>query len=367
MTLPDLLQWLASNGSTGTLELSNGRVEKRIFFDHGHIVSSASSDPREYLGHFLVGHRFITELQLVAAMRQQEERHSLLGKILVDQGSITSEDLDRMLILKAEEGIFDLFSWSDGDFRFLDGEVPVHQMVPISLNVTGLLLEGMQRLDEWGQIREVVPNAHAVPVRMTGDLEDNGAAGDRELAVLALVNDDRCIEELCLESHSSEFFVAKTIFEAAQRGSVKVVRARAVERGVETRAPAHGAGGLVAAARDHLQAGELELALRHLQAATSLEPHDHELRGTVRELETELRKRIVEAGIEPGAMPVLARPLAELAGTGLAPEEGFVLSRIDGSTDLASIIKISPLPEIEALTVFWKLVDAGHVRLGASP
>lgn len=363
MSLPDLLQWLAANGSTGTLELSNGRVEKRIFFEHGQIVSSASSDPREYLGHFLVSHRFITEAQLASAVHQQEERHALLGRILVDQRLISPEDLDRMLVLKAEEGIFDLFSWTDGDFRFVDGMLPSHEMVPISLNVTGLLLEGMQRLDEWSQIREVVPNVHAVPVRMRPDLEHHPDLDERERAVLALIDDDRSIEDLCLESHSSEYFVARTVADAAGRGDVKVVRARVVEREMSADGVARGAGELVAEARRHLEANRLELALRHLRAATSLEPHNHELRNEVRELEGQLRERISAAGVAPEATPVLVRPLSELAGAGLSPEEGFVLSRVDGTTNLASIVKISPLPEIEALTVFWKLVATGHVRL----
>lgn len=367
MSLPDLLQWLAANGSTGTLELSNGRVEKRVFFDHGRVVSSASSDPREYLGHFLVSHRFITEAQLAAAVRQQEERHSLLGKILVDQGLITSGDLDRMLMLKAEEGLFDLFSWADGDFRFVDGVLPTYEMVPISLNVTGVLLEGMQRLDEWGEIRKVVPSPHAVPVRMTDDLAVGADLDDRQRAILAAVDDDRSVEDLCLESHTSEFLVAKTIAEAAQRGVLKVVRARVVERGVDARGSAGGAENLMTVARGHLESGELELALRHLRAATSLEPQNHPLRAAAHDLEVRLQERILAAGIVPASTPVLARPLAELAGVGLSPEEGFVLSRVDGTTNLASIVKISPLPEIEAMTVFWKLVAAGHVRLvGAS-
>ena len=364
MSLPDLLQWLASNVSTGTLEVSNGRVEKRIYFDHGRIVSAASSDPREYLGHFLVSHRFISEAQLAAAVGQQEQRRALLGKILVDQGVISSEDLDRMLVLKAEDGIFDLFSWPDGDFRFVSDELPEHEMVPISLNVTGILLEGMQRLDEWEKIREVVPNGHAVPVRVGTGREVRHDLDSRQRAILELVNDDRSVEELCMESHSSEFAVAKTVAEAVGRGELKVVRARVVERELGSGNQVDSASGLVAQARSHLATGELELALRHLRAATSLEPHDHLLRGAVGELERELRSLLTDSGLDPEAMPVLSKPLLELVDAGLTPEEGFVLSRVDGASSMSSIVKISPLPELEAWIVFWKLVRAGHLVLG---
>ena len=55
MELAELLQWLSQGRKSGTLHINNSKVEKKIFFEEGTIVSSAASDPKEYLGHFLVG------------------------------------------------------------------------------------------------------------------------------------------------------------------------------------------------------------------------------------------------------------------------------------------------------------------------
>ena len=82
MELSELLQWLSQSHKTGTLVINNGSTEKKIIFDDGVIVSSSSSDPNEYLGHFLVSHGFIDELTLAKAMEMQEENKMLLGKIL---------------------------------------------------------------------------------------------------------------------------------------------------------------------------------------------------------------------------------------------------------------------------------------------
>ena len=46
-----------------------------------------------------------------------------------------------------------------------------------------------------------------------------------------------------------------------------------------------------------------------------------------------------------------------------SPEEGFILSRINGSADIASIVKISPLSELDSLLVFWKLSQSGQISL----
>ena len=60
-------------------------------------------------------------------------------------------------------------------------------------------------------------------------------------------------------------------------------------------------------------------------------------------------------------MPKLTRSLEELTASQLTRNEGFVLSRINGSYDIASITKISSLPELDALLAFWRLNRAGHL------
>jgi hypothetical protein len=362
MSLPDLLQWLASNQATGTLVVSDGKVEKSIFFRSGRVISSASSDPTEYLGHFLVSHRFITETDLAEAVREQETSGAMLGRVLVERGAISHDDLDRMLKLKSEESLFELFNWQQGDFQFKDDELPPYEMVPISLDVTSLLLEGMQRQDEWTRIREVVPSALAVPVAMKDPLSGVDHSEPRVRAILRAIDDDRSIEDICLETHTSEYMVSKVVWDRAREGVLKVIRPRVVPT-TPVEAAVGDAGGLLDRARELVVSGELDLAARHLRAAASLEPHDHLLRQTVRAVEQDIRDRLDETGLTDDAVPALERSLDTLANAGLSPEEGFVLSRVNGQADLASIVKISPLPELEARLVFWKLVGAEIVSL----
>ena len=61
MALAELLQWLSQGQKTGTLLIDGKKVKKRIFFEEGVIIASASTDPKEYLGHFLASHGYIDE------------------------------------------------------------------------------------------------------------------------------------------------------------------------------------------------------------------------------------------------------------------------------------------------------------------
>ncbi len=158
MQLSELLQWLSLGQKTGTLLIEGHGVEKRIYFQNGRINSSSSSDQREYLGHFLVSHGYITEEELKMAMEVQEESNILLGKILVMINAIAETDLLRLMRKKAEESIYDVFLWEQGNFEFVDGELPELKMVPLSLDVTGIIMEGLRRYDEWKRIRSSVPD-----------------------------------------------------------------------------------------------------------------------------------------------------------------------------------------------------------------
>ncbi len=377
MQLAELLQWLSQSKKTGTLVIDDDRVEKRIYFRDGRIVSSSSTDPREYLGQFLVGRGLITEEELAGAIRMQESSGKMLGKILVSIGTIEEKEVHRLLQVKAEEAIFDVFSWPEGRFEFLDGELPQNEMIPISLDVTGLVLEGARRVDEWGRIRQVVPSLDAVPVTLVEAPEEQGKLSAAERRVVAEIDDRSTVEEVRRRAHATEFDACQALWKAVQAKAVKVIPApwegrapgSALGADRERRGPAGGgaitAQALLDAARPHLEAKQFEDALRHLRAARALDPYDREVKQAVEEAEAQVRAALEAAGVRPHAVPKLAKSLEELTASQLSRNEGFVLSRINGSYDIASITKISSLPELDALLAFWRLHRAGHLTLEA--
>ena len=59
----------------------------------------------------------------------------------------------------------------------------------------------------------------------------------------------------------------------------------------------------------------------------------------------------------PTAVLELVVPLSHLAGYELSPQEGFLATRVNGSWDIASILKVSPIPQTEALLAIQKLLE----------
>src|SRR5262245_3012246 len=161
MALPDVLQWVAMGQETGTLLVQRGATETRILFRDGSLFSSWSNDPRHSLGQYLIRDRHVTEEQLFKALLAQERGGGLLGSILVADGRLSEEDLKTALAFKAEETIYDLFLWNEGDFEFKDGELSDEVRFHLRLPITAVILEGIRRVDEWARIHEAFRSSSA--------------------------------------------------------------------------------------------------------------------------------------------------------------------------------------------------------------
>ena len=223
MQLSELLQWLSAGMKTGTLVVRGAPGEKRIYFNNGRVTSSSSTLEREHLGRFLVGFGFITEEELIRALEVQQESRILLGKILVMIGAIKEEELADLVRLKAAETIYDIFLWTEGSFAFIDGEIPSLPMVPISSDVTGIVMEGLRRYDEWQRIRTRVPTMRVIPSVVLPVEED---LGERDKMILGAANGHRAIDQIALETHNPDFHVAKLMYDLMLTGHVRLVGER---------------------------------------------------------------------------------------------------------------------------------------------
>lgn len=370
----DLLQWLSLGQKTGTLVISNKRVEKKIFFRNGRVISSASNDPREYLGQFLMSHGYLTEPELKKAMEVQQQSGILLGKILVMIEVINEPDLVRFMRLKAEEEIYDIFLWNDGDFYFVDDELPQMEMIPLQVDVTGIIMEGTRRVDEWARIRETIPNEAVIPVLLKEvdytDLEEV------EEPIVRAIDGKRTILELVLESRSSAFTVSSTVSALVRHGFAKLVdpstqkmKKLTEEQVVEAaKAPAEFNEddeilSLLNAAQTALRNRDYEKTQRLLRAAQNLDPNHPKIRTAIKGAETVILGELRNQGLLETKVPKVSKALEEITQMNFSPNEGFILSRINGTWDIGSLIKISPIRETDAMLIFHKLWKDGIIAL----
>jgi uncharacterized protein DUF4388 len=354
MGLSEVLQWIATSRKTGTLYLRRASVEKRIVFQAGEIYSSWSNHPRESLGQFLIRDRLITEEQLFRALLRQEQLGKMLGGILVDDEAITPGQLKRALQTKAEETVYDLFEWPDGEFQFREGEFA--EVFHIELPVTHVVLEGIRRVDEWQRFRDAFPDAHCTFAVAPGAASAEAA----ETHALQLAAAGRTLPEIALEMRRSEFDAASILLALHERGLVAV-------GGVQ---PQEAAEDPVAAIQELLgRAGQQMTARRFKDAWEAYEEvlrldrlNQHAKKGVRAALQALVQERATR-DIPLHKVPVLVLDMAALTRETLDPQEAFVLSRVNGTWDVRSILKICPLGEPDALQIFARLVERNLIEL----
>jgi hypothetical protein len=211
---------------------------------------------------------------------------------------------------------------------------------------------------------------HAVPVRVVDDLVgDDPEIEEGQRRILLAVDDQRTIEEISLETHASEYYVCEALYPHVKARHVKIVRPRGLSGG------GHSSGSFVLEAPSgkallergerHLAAQEYESAVRYLRAARSLDPDDQNIKQAVDNGEKAIRSVLQREGVILDAIPSLAVRPEEISKVRVSAKAGFLLSRVNGSYDIASILKISPMTPLDALLVFRELMKAGLLRLEA--
>jgi hypothetical protein len=360
MDLPEVLQWIASARKTGTLHLERRSVQKRIYFQGGAIYTSWSNDPRETMGQILVRERLITEEQLFKALLRCEEQGRMLGVTLISEGVVSEEDLRRALKIKAEESIYDLFLWPEGKFEFKDGETAGDDLIPIDLEVTSAIMEGVRRIDEWGRIRTVFASldvSYTLPRGVPPEVVDV-----TERRLLELAGSGLTLAALSLELRRSEFETAELAFALHGRGLLAVVAPR-------TPAPNsdHDTVGAIQAllgeGAQRLGERRYELALQAYEQALTLDRLNQTAKkGLVATIEARDRERTMKK-VPLDKVPRLTMDMATLTRENFDPQEGFVLSRVNGMWDVGSILKLCPMNESDVLLIFARLLERKVIEL----
>lgn len=360
MSLPDILQWIAQGRKTGSLHLERRSVRKRIVFHEGNIFSSWSNDPRESLGQFLVSHRYVTEEQLFKALLGQESQGRLIGSILVGEGVLTEADLQKALREKAEESIFDLFLWPEGRFEFKDDEVPDNILFHIELSVQHVILEGIRRVDEWARMKKAFPS-----LRTTFKATEGVPAPEapEDVHALQLVAAGKSLAEIALEMHRTDFDTAALLFGLFAEGAIAVDSAPS-EPGADD--PVAAIKQLLGVGYQRLQERRYDEALKAYEDVLVLDRlNQHAKKGLLSVSEARGRERALKR-VPLEKVPVLNRDFATMTKENFDPQEGFVLSRVNGQWDVRSILKLCPMAEEDALLIFSRLFDRGVIDLKES-
>ena len=365
MSVSDLLQFLAAGRKTGTLKLSRGAIVKQIYLENGLIVGSTSNDPRERLGQVLLHYGKIEEAQLQKAMEIHRQLGVKLGVVLSERGFISQEDVVEVLRTRTLEIIYDLFIWEEAEFEFFDREPVPADLIRIQVNVTSVVMDGIYRIDEWMRYRKVIPSERAI-FELNPGWTQSLNEGKEVREVLFYVEKRMTAAEICYNMHTSLFHACALLFELVARDVIRVA-GEAPEppepADLSDLKPPQTVPELLIVAQAELNADNAETAMGIIERVLEQEPQNTEARRLQEEAEKKFIAQVYRNGLSPRAVARMLVTPEQLEHERLGPQEGFVLSRINGESDIESILSVCPFREADCLRMIKKLLDEGIIAV----
>ncbi len=363
MSVSDLLQFLAAGRKTGTLKLGRGSIVKQIYLENGLIVGSTSNDPRELLGQVLLHYGKIKEAELQVAMEIHRQSGGKLGIILSERGFVTQSDVIEVLRTRTLEIIYDLFIWEEADFEFFDNEPVPADLIRIQVNVTSVIMDGIYRIDEWARYRKVIPSERAFFELNSGWTQSLQESSKEVREVLYLVEKRMTAAEICYNMHTSLFHACALLFDLIAKGVIKLAgEAEAPAELSDLKLP-QTVPELLALAQSELKEDNAENALAIIVGVLEQQPQNPEARRLQEEAEKKFIAHVYRNGLSPRAVARMLVTPEQLEHERLGPQEGFVLSRINGESDIESILSVCPFREADCLRMIKKLLDSGIIAI----
>jgi hypothetical protein len=208
--------------SSGILLLRRARIEKRVLLDHGVPVDCRSNLVHETLSRFLVTAGKLSDADSNAALARATAAGRLLGEMLVEEGALAAEELQRLLQQSLARKLFDLFAWRDGEARFEPGSQRSETLQ--RLKVARLILTGVERFAPQEAVDAQVA-AFAGERLVSREPDGDGDAGGDRLAdferrVLAALAAPLGLDELAGRLDASAGDVARWVWGLALVGRI---------------------------------------------------------------------------------------------------------------------------------------------------
>ena len=228
----DVFQLLDLSRKTGVLRVTSELRDDEgvVFFDSGRVVHArvrSKAVPMEMIL-LQAGKISKEDLEAARASRVNGRARSEVVDLLVENGVVTSKEVERQLRLQIESVVFELMSWREGFFSFEErpqAEIGTLPEARIRVSTESLLMEGARRIDEWSRIADKVPNLGVVPVLAA--MRDDGQGPQLDLLppeweVLSMIDGTRDLRGIAAVLGRGEFDVAKVVYGLVTTGVVEV-------------------------------------------------------------------------------------------------------------------------------------------------
>jgi predicted transcriptional regulator len=219
---------------TGMLTVNGSTQNVVLHFKEGRLVRACSNEDAGHLAAMLQKTGKLTKEQAETVNNQSgSSSDRVIGKYLMDAKLVTRDDIIQGVKDYMLDIVYDLFTWSEGEFHFEQDSLPNADRITIPLNLDNVILEGSRRIQEFDRLQDELPDLGTVALKITDKpLRDVKLTQD-DWRVISHIHPRNSVKQIAQNNNMDEFQIRKIVYGMLQAGLVELIR----PEGLETRKP----------------------------------------------------------------------------------------------------------------------------------
>ncbi|HLP47245.1 MAG TPA: DUF4388 domain-containing protein, partial [Candidatus Kapabacteria bacterium] len=134
-----LLLGIFEQALTGILYIKNEEVLKVLYFNRGKLIWAISNSDEDKLENILAARNLVDPNTLLKIKREAHVSESI-GKILVEKGLITLEELIESSKIQLKRIIISILKWKTGGFQFVK-DAPPERLLSLDLSIVNFIID----------------------------------------------------------------------------------------------------------------------------------------------------------------------------------------------------------------------------------
>jgi hypothetical protein len=207
-SLPAIVRMIHAETKTGVLKITGDGRRSHIYFKSGKIIYTSGHRAQDLrLGSLLKANNLITEEKLQEMLKIAKVVEKPLGRILLERGYVSKENLVRILSHQVKEAVSELLTWDDAQFEYTEGLNGYVEDIQFEVDPIRLVNEA----EHWGKYRRIIPNDDVVFLIRPGALRSKSVYSGAGLRVLLLIDGKRTVSQIIAETGYSRLAVYRAL------------------------------------------------------------------------------------------------------------------------------------------------------------
>jgi len=216
-SLPAIVRMIHAETKTGVLKVSGDGRQSLIYFKSGKIISTSGHRAQDVrLGALLKANNLISEEKLQEMLKIAKVVEKRLGRILLERGYVSKENLVRILSYQVKESVSELLTWDDAEFVYAEGLDGYVEDIQFEVDPIRLVNEA----EHWGKYRRIIPNDDVVFQIRPGALRSKSVYSGAALRVLLLIDGKRTVSQIIAETGYSRLAVYRALASLAAADAI---------------------------------------------------------------------------------------------------------------------------------------------------